>query len=75
LHNAAFHGRQNEGGQRVKVEVRGEPPLFPRFVEALSNGLGPAAEVVGDALVRGEIFGLDFKRQAAQRTAESAPGC
>jgi len=61
LHDSAFHGGKNKDGQAVKI-ASGRKALARLFQEA-ADGSGPRRKVGGDALMRGQIFSLDFESQ------------
>jgi hypothetical protein len=61
LHDSAFHGGKDKDGQAVEVAF-GRKAFTGLFQEA-ADGSGPRREVGGDALMRGQVFSLDFESQ------------
>ncbi len=61
LHNSAFHGSEDEDGQAVKIASGWK--AFARLFQEAADRSGPRREVGGDALMRGQVFSLDFESQ------------
>ena len=72
MQDAAFHGAEDEGGQRVEIGAAAKAGTGG--FQTAANGGGPCGEVAGDELVGRKILGLDFQRKAAQRAAVAALG-
>ena len=71
-HDAAFHDREDVGGESFGISAFGEA-VFD-LVDALADGGDPAVEVFGDEFVGGAIFRVDLKGEAAERTTVAAFG-
>ena len=67
LHDSAFHGGQDKNGQAVKIASGWK--AFARLFQEAADRSGPRREVGGDALVRRQVFSLDFEGQ----TPDGAP--
>jgi len=66
-HHTAFHGDEDEGGERVDVGAARHGRLH--FEEAFAHGLDPTLEIVGNQVVGGRIFRVDFKGETADGAA------
>ena len=71
-HDSALHDGEDEGGEGFGVSIFREAGLD--LVDALADGADPAAEVFGDELVGGAIFGIDLEGEAAEGAAVTAFG-
>lgn len=67
LHDRSFHDRQHE---RPDVSRVGEPG----FANTCLDDVSPGGEVLGDKRMRGNIFGVEFEREAANGTTVLAVG-
>ena len=71
MHNSAFHGGQDKDGQAVKIAAGRK--AFARLFQEAADRSGPRREVGGDALVRGQVVGLDFESQAPDGASVPVP--
>jgi hypothetical protein len=67
LHHSAFHSGQDKDSQAVKIAPGRK--AFPRLFQEAADGSGPRRKVGGDALVRWQVFSLDFESQAPDGTS------
>ena len=72
LHDPSLHHRQHKRRKAVQIAPRGKS--FPRLFQAAPDGGRPSAKIGCDPLVRRQVVGLDFQRQAPQRAAILATG-